>query len=70
LNGDEFLQYRIKQLEEHVKALHSEKADEKDLLVLAEEVRGLRRALITFSLSVVGSAVVFALAVFQLVGAG
>jgi hypothetical protein len=70
LNGDEFTLYRIKQLEEQVKTLRSEKADEKDLVVLAEEVRGLRRALITFSLSVVGSAVVFALAVFQLVGAG
>lgn len=62
--------WRVGDLERRVGRVETEKADDDDVKSLAEEVKSLRRALYTFALSVVGSAVVFAFTVFELLGRG
>lgn len=47
--------------------LEDKKADQEDLKTLADEVHGLRRALVLFSLSMIGTAFVFILGVLALV---
>lgn len=51
---------------EVVEQLRDRKADVDDLKNLADEVHGLRRALVLFSLSFVGSSLVFLLGVLTL----
>jgi hypothetical protein len=58
--------WRLRQLERKADALSEKKADADDEQKLAEEVAGLRRALITFSLSLVGSAGAFVIGVLGL----
>lgn len=50
--------------------LDKEKASDKDLTILADEVRGLRRALIIFSLSMIGTGGTFLLGVLALLQNG
>lgn len=52
---------------ESVKDLTANKADQDDLKTLAEEVHGLRRALVLFSLTMIGTAVVFLVGVLAIV---
>lgn len=61
--------YRLVALERRVEAIESTQPAvmAARLSDLAAEVRGLRRALYTFGLSVVAGAVVFAFSVFELV---
>jgi hypothetical protein len=47
--------------------LDEDKADAKDVARLADEVSGLRRALLIFSLSMVGTAVTFLAVIFAVV---
>lgn len=47
--------------------LEDKKADEADLKTLADEVHGLRRALVLFSLTMIGTAVVFLVGVLAIV---
>jgi phage terminase Nu1 subunit (DNA packaging protein) len=49
--------------------LEDKKADQDDLKTLAEEVHGLRRALVLFSLTMIGTAIVFLMGVLTLVQA-
>jgi hypothetical protein len=58
--------WRLAAVERLADRLDEHKADAKDVAILAEEVRGLRRALITFSLSLVGSAGAFIIGVLGL----
>jgi len=60
--------WRITVLEGQVKKLDEVKADADDVKAIAEEVKSIRRALYTFALSVVGSSIVFAFTVFELLG--
>jgi phage terminase Nu1 subunit (DNA packaging protein) len=50
-----------------VERLEEKKADQDDLKTLAEEVHGLRRALVLFSLTMIGTAIVFLMGVLALV---
>jgi hypothetical protein len=52
-----------------VERIEEKKADQDDLKTLAEEVHGLRRALVLFSLTMIGTAVVFLMGVLALVQA-
>jgi hypothetical protein len=52
-----------------VERIEEKKADQDDLRTLAEEVHGLRRALVLFSLTMIGTAVVFLMGVLALVQA-
>lgn len=47
--------------------LEDKKADQDDLKTLADEVHGLRRALVLFSLTMIGTAVVFLVGVLAIV---
>lgn len=58
----------VEALTTKVEHLDDTKAESKDVDILAGEMRSLRRALYTFALSVVGSAIVFAFAVLQITG--
>lgn len=58
--------WRIGAAEKAIVKLDDEKAENKDLLVLADEVRSLRRALVIFSLSMVGSGGAFLIGVLAL----
>lgn len=52
---------------ESVIRLEDKKADQDDLKTLADEVHGLRRALVLFSLTMIGTAVVFLVGVLAIV---
>lgn len=78
LPPDEVISFRLGNLEEAirderkarheaVKDLIEKKADQDDLKTLAEEVHGLRKALVLFSLTMIGTAVVFLMGVLALV---
>jgi hypothetical protein len=56
-----------KRRENQYDKLEDKKADQDDLKSLAEEVHGLRRALVLFSLTMIGTAVVFLMGVLALV---
>lgn len=60
--------YRMDSLERRVAVIEATKPEvmAATLIILADEVHGLRRALYTFGLSVVAGAVVFAFSVFEL----
>lgn len=75
---DDVIQLRLTNLEtdlrderqarrEAVTRLEEKKADEDDLKTLAGEVHGLRRALVLFSLTMIGTAVVFLVGVLAIV---
>lgn len=52
---------------ESITRLDDRKADQDDLQTLADEVHGLRRALVLFSLSMIGTAFAFLIGVLALV---
>jgi hypothetical protein len=52
--------WRLGTLEAQIRDLDKEKADAKDVLALADEVRSLRKAVVAFAFTIGGSAVVFA----------
>ena len=70
----DWLAYRYKDL--HRRVRHLEARDEKyapavmdvQVKALVQDVRALKRAFYTFAFSVVGSAIIFALSVFALLG--
>lgn len=65
--GDELVTFReFEDLRSRVRDLDREKADAVAVADLATKVDALRSALITFSLSIAGSAVVFALGTLAL----
>jgi hypothetical protein len=64
---DETIAWRLNVAEQKLRDLDMEKAEAKDLIALADEVHGLRRALMVFALSMVGTALMFVLGVLALV---
>lgn len=75
---EETLVWRIETLErelreerktrhDSVERINDKKADVEDLKTLAEEVHGLRRALVLFSLSMIGSAFAFIVGVLAII---
>lgn len=66
-NLEEGLRDEKRARHEAVKDLTTNKADQDDLKSLADEVHGLRRALVLFSLTMIGTAVVFLMGVLALV---
>lgn len=75
---DEVIELRLTNLEtdlrderkarrETMTRLEDKKANQDDLKTLADEVHGLRRALVLFSLTMIGTAVVFLMGVLALV---
>jgi len=75
---DEVIELRLTNLEsdmrderkarrESMTRLEDRKAEKEDLKTLADEVHGLRRALVLFSLTMIGTAVVFLMGVLALV---
>lgn len=64
---EEALKDERRRREDQVTRLEDKKADQDDLKSLADEVHGLRRALVLFSLTMIGTAVVFLMGVLALV---
>lgn len=64
---EEALKDERRRREDQVTRLEDKKADQDDLKSLADEVHGLRRALVLFSLSMIGTAFVFLMGVLALV---
>lgn len=64
---EEALKDERKRREVQIDKLEEKKADQDDLKSLADEVHGLRRALVLFSLTMIGTAVVFLMGVLALV---
>ena len=64
------LPYRVTQLERQVEALKALRPEVVvvQLAELREEVRSMRRALLAFGLSTISAAIIFAFAVFELLG--
>lgn len=69
-NGEQTFEWRLKVVERAVDHLQMYKADEKDLEDIKKEFKSLRTALIIFSLSCIGTAVMFLVGVLALVTQG
>ena len=74
---DEAIMVRFNEVDRRLHNVETGKASRRDVdglsedvRELKEEVKSLRRALIGFSLTIAGSAVIFALTVVQLIGGG
>lgn len=59
--------WRLGQVERKVETIEKEKADLDDLRNLVDEVRSLRKALIAFALSGIGTGMMFLIGVITLV---
>ena len=59
---------RLVRAEQDIQKLDQDKAEAKDLSRLADEVAGLRKALIGFAITIGGSAIVFAFGIVAALG--
>jgi hypothetical protein len=59
---------RVDRAERDIEKLDREKAEKDDMSRLADEVAGLRRALIGFAITIGGSAIVFAFGIVAALG--
>jgi hypothetical protein len=59
---------RLFRAEQDIQKLDAEKAEEADVSRLADEVAGLRKALIGFAITIGGSAIIFAFGIVTALG--
>lgn len=62
--------WRLQQLEREVDKLDAEKAEARDVARLADEVAGLRKAVVGFSVTIGASAIVFAFGIVATLSGG